>query len=151
MEQNTGRSATRSQLKNFAMQAGGTNRAKNIWDMSSPITIQGGSLKTWSFADPAVERVQVVLGTEGRPLETDIKLWQGPGNTPHKMRVYVEDGSISPFSAVIETPRGPNTIDIRNTGMLEFPIDAYVVDDAKNNRGGPGTMPPMACNLEDAF
>lgn len=114
-----------------AMRASGVrdSTARKIWDKAVPITVQGGSLKTWSFASPSVERVQVVLKTGGRPLDADIELWQGPDNTPHKMRVYVEDGSMRPFSAVIETPRGPNTIAIRNTGQLEFPMDAGVVAD----------------------
>ena len=43
------------------------------------------------------------------------------------MRVYVEDGQMRPFSAVIETPRGPNTIAIRNIGQVEFPLAANVV------------------------
>jgi len=93
------------------------------------ILVQGGSLKTWSYASPAVERLQVVLSTEGRPLDADIELWQGPDNTPCKMRVYVEDGSIRPFSAVIETPRGPNTVAIRNIGQIEFPLAACVAAD----------------------
>ena len=91
-----------------------------------PIQVQGGSLKTWSYMSPAVQRVNVVLGTEGRPLDADIELWQGPDNTPHKMRVYSENGSIRPFSAIVETPRGPNTIAIRNIGQLEFPLAAHV-------------------------
>ena len=75
----------------------------------STILVQGGSLRTWSYRSPAVEQVQVVLSTEGRPLDADIELWHGPDNTPCKMRVYVENGLLRPFSAVIETPRGPNT------------------------------------------
>jgi len=98
-------------------------------DVDSSILVQGGSLRTWSYRSPAVEQVQVVLGTEGRPLDADIELWHGPDNTPVKMRVYCENGQIRPFSAVIETPRGPNTVAIRNIGQIEFPIAAEVIAD----------------------
>jgi hypothetical protein len=96
---------------------------------NSEILVQGGSLRTWSYKSPAVEQVQVLLSTEGRPLDADIELWNGPDNTPVKMRVYVENGQIRPFSAVIETPRGPNTVAIRNIGQIEFPIAANVIAD----------------------
>ena len=96
-------------------------------DADSSQLVQGGSLRTWSYRNPAVEQVQVVLSTEGRPLDADIELWHGPDNTPCKMRVYVENGQIRPFSAVIETPRGPNTVAIRNVGQIEFPLAANVL------------------------
>ena len=96
----------------------------------SSILVQGGSLRTWSYRSPSVEQVQVILSTEGRPLDADIELWHGPDNTPCKMRVYVEDGLLRPFSAVIETPRGPNTVAIRNIGQVEFPLAANVVADS---------------------
>jgi len=88
------------------------------------ILVQGGTLKTWSYASPAVDRVQVFLTTEGRPLDADIELWQGPDNTPTKMRVYSEDGNARPFNVVIETPQAPNTVAIRNIGQIEFPLAA---------------------------
>jgi hypothetical protein len=113
---------------------------KKIWEKSTPELVQGGSLKTWSYANANIDRVQVVLKTEGRPLDADVELWQGPDNNPHRMRVYIEDGSIRPFNAVIETPRGPNTVAIRNIGQLEFPLSAFVVGDVVDN----DTLPPLA-------
>ena len=101
--------------------------------VDTAILVQGGSLRTWSYRSPSVEQVQVVLSTEGRPLDADIELWHGPDNTPCKMRVYVENGQLRPFSAVIETPRGPNTVAIRNIGQIEFPIAADVyANDVEN-------------------
>jgi len=101
--------------------------------VDSAILVQGGSLRTWSYRSPAVEQVQVVLSTEGRPLDADIELWHGPDNTPCKMRVYVENGQLRPFSCVIATPRGPNTVSIRNIGQMEFPIAADVyANDVEN-------------------
>jgi len=113
-----------------ATATGGVVPTRGPASPDSTILVQGGSLRTWSYRSPAVEQVQVVLSTEGRPLDADIELWHGPDNTPCKMRVYVENGQLRPFSAVIETPRGPNTIAIRNIGQIEFPIAANVVADA---------------------
>ena len=91
---------------------------KNAPGADSTILVQGGSLRTWSYRSPLVDQVQVVLSTEGRPLDADLELWHGPDNTPCKMRVYVENGQLRPFSAVIATPRGPNTVAIRNICLL---------------------------------
>jgi hypothetical protein len=124
-----------------AMASPGLSRAagvptERIWEMSQPVIVQGGSLKTWSFPSPYVERVQIVMRTDGRPLDANLELWQGPDNTPYKMRIYVEDGQARTFSAVIETPREEqNTISIRNTAQLEFPLVAGVV--SEDIRGGP--------------
>ncbi|KAH8061187.1 hypothetical protein JL722_4488 [Aureococcus anophagefferens] len=72
----------------------------------STILVQGGSLRTWSYRSPLVEQVQVVLDG-GPPADADLELWHGPDNTPCKMRVYVENGQLRPFSCVIATPRAP--------------------------------------------
>lgn len=113
----------------------GMQPSKNAYDAVAPTKVQGGSLKTWSFTSPAITQVQVSLKTEGRPLNANVDLWQGPDNTPQKMRVYLEDGSVRPFNAVIETPRGQNTIAVRNTGELEFPLDAVVSTDVEDVDG----------------
>jgi hypothetical protein len=90
------------------------------------VQIQGETLRTWAFKSPAVETVQVELGTEGRPLEATVEVWNAAGNTPFQARVYSEDGELRPISATLEIPRGPSTIAVRNIGQMEFPLTAGV-------------------------
>lgn len=85
----------------------------------------GNALKTFSFEGP-VEAVQVDLLSEGRPIEADVELWQGPNNIPIKMKVHSDDGDRHPMSVVMDTPGTPNTIAVRNTAPQEFPIEACV-------------------------
>jgi hypothetical protein len=117
--------------------------AKNIWETSPPIILQGGALRTWSETTGSVDRVQVSMMTEGRPLNANVELWHGPDNTPLKMQIYSEDGGLRPFNAVIETPTGQNTIAIRNTGQMEFPLAACVgtdVEDVAQNLANMGSL-----------
>tara|TARA_Y100000741_G_scaffold254325_1_gene195866 strand:+ start:158 stop:892 length:735 start_codon:yes stop_codon:yes gene_type:complete len=93
----------------------------------TPTYIQGNSLRTWSYRSAAVEQVEVNLITDGRPLDADIELWNGPYNSPCKMRIYSENGHMRPFNTIIETPRGPNTVGIRNIGNIELPMKAQVI------------------------
>ncbi len=124
-----------SKYSNYGSRTGIFDPSKsNSKQIDEPFIIQGKSLRTWSYRSPYVEQVQVELKTDGRPLDSDIELWQGPDNTPCKMRVYLENGKIRPFNVILETPRGPNTIAIRNIGHVEFPITAHV---STNNIDNP--------------
>ena len=117
---------------NDAIASVGSSVGSGVYAMKAAetdgVTVQGDTLRTCSF-DEAVERVQVFLKTEGRPLTANVELWQGPDNTPQKVQVYLEDGDLRPFSAVYESPGGSNANAIRNTGMMEFPLSAYIEAD----------------------
>ena len=91
--------------------------------------VQGGGLRTWSYRSPTVDQVQVVLSTEGSPLDADIQHWHGPDHTPCKMKVYGQNGKLRPFQAVLETPRSPNTVAIRNHGQVDDIVAANVLAD----------------------
>jgi hypothetical protein len=112
-----------------AMRGSSNAKVRESYDTAPKVTVQGGSLRTWSLTDPFVESVEVMLKTEGRPLNANVELWQGPDNTPQKMGVYIEDGSLRPFNCIIKTPRAQNAIAVRNTGNLEFPLAASVEAD----------------------
>jgi predicted secreted protein len=113
---------------------------ERIWESSSPVRVEGGSLRTWSFVTPAIERVQVLMKSEGRPIHATLDLWQGPDNSPMQMKVYIEDGDFRPFNAIIETPGDQNSIAIRNTAQMEFPMAAALEAnlDYTRRHGAPG-------------
>jgi hypothetical protein len=97
----------------------------NSQSVSNPkLKVQGGSLRTLAIAKHSIKRVQVNLETEGRPLNAQVELWQGPGHIPQTMRIYSEDGKKRPFRAMIETPAAYGSVAIRNTSPLEFPFSA---------------------------
>jgi len=96
---------------------------------SREVLVQGKALRTWSYLEPATDCVQIEMETDGRPLEALLELWQGPDNTPQMVKVYVEDGSQRSFRAVLQTPRSPSTIAIRNTAEVEFPMKARVTSE----------------------
>jgi hypothetical protein len=60
--------------------------SKNIWREESTSLIQGTSLRTWPLSTHMIDMVQISMATEGRPLNANIELWQGPDYTPSSMK-----------------------------------------------------------------
>jgi len=112
---------------------------QEMFETLAPVEVQGGSLKTCSFGT-SVDRVSVLLKTNGRPLNANVELWQGPDNSPQKMAIYLEDGEIRPFRATIESPGSSNAIAIRNTGQMELPLTAGLECDTSGSAGPSATL-----------
>lgn len=116
---------------------------QSVWERNKAVDIQGGSLRTWSFAHQhKMDMVQVHMKTDGRPMNANVDLWQGPDNVPMKVAVYVEDGRERPFQCFFPTPYGQNSISIRNTNTLEYPIQA-VLEGGKVGMDDPETKEKM--------
>lgn len=93
-------------------------------------TVQGsGSRATWVSPDPyGTDEMNVHLGTAGRPLHANVEHWSGPNNSPSRMQLYSEDGGARPWITKFRTPTnvGSGVTQVRNTGPMEFPIEASV-------------------------
>lgn len=93
--------------------------------MSSPRIVQGGAVYTLPFS-PAVDAIQVVLDTDGRPMNAKIELLQGPNNVKQSMEIYAEDGNLRPLYVIMDSPGQGNQIRIVNTATIEYPLTAYI-------------------------
>jgi hypothetical protein len=84
-------------------------------------TVQGGSLKTFTIPE-SVPAVQVVIVTDGMPMYANVELWGCGGHIKQVAEIYNDDGYSRPFSAIVETPGGQNTICVKNTGPMAYPV-----------------------------
>ena len=88
-------------------------------------TVQGGSLKTFSLPSN-VNAAQVTITSDGLPVNAKVELWGTSTQVKQLAEVYNDNGQTRPFSAIIDVPGGENTIAVRNTGPMEYPIRVAV-------------------------
>lgn len=109
--------------------------------MSRGETVQGGSLKTFTLPSH-VDAAQVTITSDGLPVNAKIELWGTSSHVKQLAEVYNDNGQTRPFAAIVDVPGGENTIAVRNTGPLEYPIQV-VVEPISMGAGGGGYGPPM--------
>jgi len=89
--------------------------------------LDGGTLQTFSSSSPYSygldKDTHVTLSNNGRPINAEMMLWDGPDNAPQQVRTYCMDGSLNRFKATFS---GKGTMSIRNTGSSGFPATATV-------------------------
>ena len=100
-------------------------------------TIEGGELRTYPFEDPSVDSIQVLLSTDGLPLNARIELIQGPDDIKQIIELYTEDGLDRPFFCLINTPGAGNVIRVVNTAGVEYPMTVSVVPHSIDPDCGP--------------
>ena len=113
-------------------------------EVSTPSIVQGDSgVRTYPFGNN-VESVQVLLKTDGAPMNARIELTQGPNDIKQIIEVYTEDGNRRPCYAVFETPGNLEyAVRVVNTSPMEFPLTAYVLEhsfDESSSGNGNGSI-----------
>ncbi|KAL3939695.1 MAG: hypothetical protein SGARI_001277, partial [Bacillariaceae sp.] len=88
---------------------------KRLYESANPRVVQGDGASYVVPLEESVARCQVLITTEGGPLNARIELLQGPDNVKQVVEVSTEDGKARPFFAVMETPGLANAMRIVNT------------------------------------
>jgi hypothetical protein len=87
--------------------------------------VQGGAVRTYPF-DANVQRVEVVVQSQGYPVSARIELLQGPNTNKQVVELYSEDALARPFFFIFDTIGHGSVVRVVNAGPLEFPILASV-------------------------
>ena len=126
-------------------------------NMDDQRRIQGGSRRQYGAYGT---RSQIHLSTDaGRPMDTRVQLWDGPDNTSHNVRVWSEDGTGRPMRVGMERldrwgdggggaaygggGYRNGSVDVRNRGPMEYPIQAGVSHRPQQPRGAFGGGRPQ--------
>jgi hypothetical protein len=88
--------------------------------------IEGGSTVRTYQMPLYGERAVMVFSTNGRPMKAHVALWLGPERTTHFMDIDVEDGSITPYRAILKFKKGPLVVRVETKSSLELPILSFV-------------------------
>jgi hypothetical protein len=87
--------------------------------------INGGDFQSYG-TEPRVDTVQVLLVTDGEPLDARVELVRGSDMVVQVVDISTEDGLDLPFLAFFETPGSDYHVRVVNNGPLESMLSASV-------------------------
>jgi hypothetical protein len=88
--------------------------------------IEGGKTVRTYQIPLDVERAQVYIKTNGRPMKAKVELWVGPLRTVHTMDMDVEDGNESVYRALLKFKKAGPTLRIITSEEEALPVLAGV-------------------------
>jgi len=89
--------------------------------------VDGGAVYTKPFP-PVIDRVQVLLQTDGMKLNARIELLQGPNNIKQAFELHTNGGKDRPFYVLLDTPGSGNVVRVVNLSTVEFPLNAFMIE-----------------------
>ena len=126
------------------------------WQRQGSTVVQGGGSRE-TFSNPyggyygRDNSQQVNLYTDGRPLQAELEQWDGPDNTPTKVRVYSEDGRLRPFRTKVDGTSysgARSAVSVRNTGPYAFPMQAEVFSTPSSAVGRRGHVTATGTRIQ---
>lgn len=87
--------------------------------------VEGGAIKIQSFG-PEIEEMQVLIKTQGKNLNAQVELLNGPNNVKCVYDIYSSNGEYNALFVVLKTPGSGNAIRIKNKATLEYPLEFWM-------------------------
>jgi len=87
--------------------------------------IDGGALRSFPL-DASTQQLEVVLVTQGKQLNAQIELLNGPNNRKQTYEVFTNNGMLNSLCVCFNTPDDGNTVRIVNLAPVEFPCNVHL-------------------------
>jgi hypothetical protein len=82
--------------------------------------VDGGALRSFVL-EPSVEKLEVVLNTDGKQLNARVEILNAPNNPKQTFEVFTNNGELNSLCVCFNCPDEGNTVRIVNLAPVEFP------------------------------
>jgi len=89
------------------------------------VKIAGGALRSFPL-ESAVEKLELVLKTEGKQLNARIEILNAPNNPKQTYEVFTNNGELNSLCVCVSVPDEGSTVRIINLAPVEFPCHVHM-------------------------